>query len=431
MCRQCYHLQFQKMMLIVLSCQFVVCWTQNVTNDDESEPMFPDGYPPSSALNPLYQRTGLVHVGGTYFLALIAGAWVRIRRKERIVTAAQPQFLYLIVVGMILMITSLVFVSFDESNGWTQEDLDKACSGFPWFFVTGYLVQYCAVFSRLWRVSKLLSVSRRAVDFKRVVLPFLIFIGATFLVLTAWQLVAPFRWNKTPVKGGNEWDYVGGCSPTGDSAVVFTVAVGLLFAAIMVMTLSMCWRLRMVDNRISETPAIAGAVLAHLLVWPLAVQTFLVLVSISRDAYYLMATGVIAIFANVLTIVIIWPKAFLDVRSMLNMDQESEGAGVHQSDMSFARQPDEQESSQFMVEGNAQGIGGRWGQTPPVQNWGEAPSLESEIRGVRATLVNNVERHNSRRMRQEEQMAGDDTFVDHPSPNPERSRGCSDSESSP
>jgi len=93
------------------------------------------------------QTLGLTLMGISLFVIIISAAWVFWRRKERTVTASQPQFLYLLCLGATLQAISLVFISFDESFGWSDDQLDRACSALPWFFVTGYLLQYCAIFS--------------------------------------------------------------------------------------------------------------------------------------------------------------------------------------------------------------------------------------------------------------------------------------------
>ena len=100
-------------------------------------------------LSPSIQLVGFVFVGLSLFISFLAASWVFVRRGERIVTASQPQFLYLLCIGAMLQAISLVFFSFDESYGWTDSQLDKACSAVPWFFVLGYLIQYCAIFSKV------------------------------------------------------------------------------------------------------------------------------------------------------------------------------------------------------------------------------------------------------------------------------------------
>eukprot|EP00980_Cylindrotheca_fusiformis_P010016 scaffold2214_cov139-Cylindrotheca_fusiformis.AAC.13 len=95
------------------------------------------------------QTIGFVLVGVSLLIVFVSVVWVFVRRKERIVTASQPEFLYLLCFGATLQAVSLICISFDESYGWTNDQLSLACSLLPWFFVIGYLVQYCAIFSKV------------------------------------------------------------------------------------------------------------------------------------------------------------------------------------------------------------------------------------------------------------------------------------------
>jgi hypothetical protein len=95
------------------------------------------------------QILGFTLVGVSLFIILVSMIWVFVRRKERIVTASQPEFLYLLCCGAALQAISLICISFDESYGWTENKLSIACSFSLWFFVIGYLVQYCAIFSKV------------------------------------------------------------------------------------------------------------------------------------------------------------------------------------------------------------------------------------------------------------------------------------------
>jgi hypothetical protein len=116
-------------------------------------------------LSPSARIWGFALTSLSYLNILIHTTWIFLRRKERIVTASQPQFLYAICFGAALMVTSLIFVSFDESNGWSEDKLDAACSAFPWFFAIGYLVQYCAAFSKV-RKSAILETDGRSSVFQ-------------------------------------------------------------------------------------------------------------------------------------------------------------------------------------------------------------------------------------------------------------------------
>jgi hypothetical protein len=97
--------------------------------------------------------------------------------------ASQPEFLYLLCFGAALVATSLIFLSSDEGQGFSDKRLSRMCSAFPWFFVIGYLVMYSALFSKLWRLSKLLSMRRQAVGVQQVLLPFCFIMAASVIVL--------------------------------------------------------------------------------------------------------------------------------------------------------------------------------------------------------------------------------------------------------
>lgn len=96
-----------------------------------------------------FRIVGFALMGVSLANILLCALWIAAFSKERIVTAAQPQFLYLICFGAMIQAISLLFHSFDESYNWTDSQLDFACAAFPWFFVMGYLIQYCAVFSKV------------------------------------------------------------------------------------------------------------------------------------------------------------------------------------------------------------------------------------------------------------------------------------------
>ena len=84
------------------------------------------------------QITGFSLVSLSCFQSLCCALWVFWNRKERLVRASQPPFLYLLCAGSIMVAISLVFISFDEDKGWSESQLSTGCSVFPWVFIFGY-----------------------------------------------------------------------------------------------------------------------------------------------------------------------------------------------------------------------------------------------------------------------------------------------------
>ena len=75
--------------------------------------------------------------------------WVAMHRKERLVAAGQPEFLYALCIGSAICASTLVFVSFDEGMGYSVETLGSLCRIAPWLFVVGYVIIYCALAAKV------------------------------------------------------------------------------------------------------------------------------------------------------------------------------------------------------------------------------------------------------------------------------------------
>jgi hypothetical protein len=77
---------------------------------------------------------GLILMGFNLMASIVSIIWVYINREHRVLRAAQPPFLYVLVVGAMVCSLAILTISFDEScNGWTTEQLSRACMATPWF----------------------------------------------------------------------------------------------------------------------------------------------------------------------------------------------------------------------------------------------------------------------------------------------------------
>jgi hypothetical protein len=76
---------------------------------------------------------GLVLMGFDVIASIVSITWVYIYREHRVLRAAQPQFLYVLLVGALVCSLAILTIGFDESyNGWTTEQLSHACMATPW-----------------------------------------------------------------------------------------------------------------------------------------------------------------------------------------------------------------------------------------------------------------------------------------------------------
>ena len=134
-----------------------------------------------------------------------------LRMRERpIIRMSQPPFLQMICIGALLMALSIIPLSMDEGL-LSQGGLDVSCSLFPWFSSVGFVVMFAALFSKLWRVNKVVDASqlckRVTITVKDVMVPFGVLLTSNALILSIWQGIAPFTWERIILEE-NEFDQV-------------------------------------------------------------------------------------------------------------------------------------------------------------------------------------------------------------------------------
>ena len=86
------------------------------------------------------------------------GNWSRMYRRNRVVVASQPIFLRLICIGCLVVSSSIIPLSIDDSIA-SPEGCSTACT-FPWLLSIGFTQIFAALFSKIWRLNKLFDNAR-------------------------------------------------------------------------------------------------------------------------------------------------------------------------------------------------------------------------------------------------------------------------------
>ena len=274
------------------------------------------------------QTTGFFLVSLALFLCISTGLWVYRNRESRLVKAGQPEFMYLLCIGGCFVAASLLFLSFDESDGMSEKQLSSMCAAFPWFFVLGYLVMYSAVFSKLWRLSKLLQMRRRAVGIKQVLLPFTVSIFVTVLILVIWQAVDPLHWEREIITPDGELplETFGEC--TSDHLIAFAAPIFGLFAIKMTMAAVVAWKMKDVQSELSESRWIFYGIFTHIQVWAVGIPIVVITDDVSKDAMYLMFAVLCFTFSTSLVALVVWPKLFVWIRDTYFEDSSGSSRDV-------------------------------------------------------------------------------------------------------
>lgn len=161
--------------------------------------------------------------------------WTTKYRKRRVVKSAQPLFLAMLCVGVLLMASSIIPLSFQDGSFLSQESLDVACMATPYLLSVGFTTCFAALSSKLYRIRVLIKASK---NFKRVIvrakdvmIPFACLLFFNIGILIAWTFVAPLEWTRVPQrdsfdKFGRASETSGACrADDSESAMYFTIAL--------------------------------------------------------------------------------------------------------------------------------------------------------------------------------------------------------------
>ena len=242
----------------------------------------------------------------TWFLSLacVAGVWMY--HKKNAVRGGQPFFLQLICASSIIMTTSILTLSFDEGSGWTQEQLNIACTLTPWFFIIGQLLLASCLWAKLWRINKVMQFRRQKITIRKASAPIIVVLVLALIVLICWTVVSPWVWVRSFVKELPLETY-GRCSCDSFWAF-FGPLIGLLVAVDVAVAIY-AWKSLDIAEQLGDSRAIFFTLLTHIQAWAVGIP-ILIVTQTSADGTYLGRAALIWIFACSPLIILIMPKIY-------------------------------------------------------------------------------------------------------------------------
>ncbi|KAI2497094.1 hypothetical protein MHU86_17411 [Fragilaria crotonensis] len=237
-----------------------------------------------------------------------------VHRKRRVVKASQPLFLVLIGFGVVIMVSSIIPLSVDDS-GYTKDVCNLACMAFPWLLCIGFATTFSALFSKTWRVNKLFHANRRfvrqEVPEKDVIVPVVCILAANILILGVWTALAPLEYSRKPHPGNDDWNRIistyGSCSSQG--AVPYVVILSLINGGLLVIANIQAYIARSIQSEFSESKYIAIIMIGMLQTCFIGVP-IVFLVSDKPQVVYLVVTCMILFTClGVLTLIFV-PKMY-------------------------------------------------------------------------------------------------------------------------
>lgn len=257
-----------------------------------------------------YLSSGLRIMGYTLMSIALLGAivsvlWVYHHQTHRVVRASQPVFLYLIAFGAAVEALTIAAISNDESYGWSIESLSIACMVAPWLLASGHIIIYSALFTKLWRINKVLQFSRRKVNVSHVAAPMVLIVILALLVLSLWTVLDPLVWTRVEINDVTG-ESIGECSCERFAAYIVPLLILMLIPT--VLTALMAWKTMDVDEAYAESRWIFTLILVQLEVVVIAVPLVFILRDVSTGGRYLGSMFMLWVFPMSTLILIFLPK---------------------------------------------------------------------------------------------------------------------------
>lgn len=98
--------------------------------------------PDQNYLSPGVRAAGLSLMAVALCMTVVAAIWVYSKREHQVVKKTQPFALLIICLGSFVTSWCIFPLSFDESYGWTQQQLDRGCISVVWLASIGHIITY-------------------------------------------------------------------------------------------------------------------------------------------------------------------------------------------------------------------------------------------------------------------------------------------------
>lgn len=234
-----------------------------------------------------------------------------VQRNHRVIRAAQPLFLGLICLGSLILASSIIPASFDDTVV-SARGADVACVAKFWLFPMGFCLIFSALFSKLWRINKLLS---NAITFQRiqvtafdVMIPLIVLMGSNVLVLTLWTILDPPYLEREVL----ETDQYGRPSETrgfcySDNQEYFLYPLVAINGVALILALWQAWIGRGITTEFSESKFVAMATVCIFQAIFMGVP-IMIIADDDSTAYLFVYTTIVSVICFSILLLIFVPK---------------------------------------------------------------------------------------------------------------------------
>jgi len=286
---------------------------------------------------------GWVLFGAIACAAIFCLCWtLRYRRESQVVRLAQPEFLIMIAIGVLVISASLIPLSYEygdeptmlcttadhADHGDTSSRTFKIgiCMSVPWLSFTGFTVVFSALFAKTWRVNQIYFQPRQSGSqpsrervtvppMSSMLQPFAALLACNWAILLAWTLWDPLMYIRLEHEGTDYWNRVlstyGACrSSREEGALVYLVPLAVLNLTLLLLSGWQAFRARNMASEFSEATYIALTIVSLCQ----AFMTGIPVIALVRDApraFFMMISLTIFLLCMAILGFIFVPKMLL------------------------------------------------------------------------------------------------------------------------
>lgn len=283
-----------------------------------------------------YILFGLVTVTAFGFIG-----WTYHSRKLHAVKASQPIFLIMVALGVLIMASSIIPLSFDDSTGHLGST--GICMSVPWLCFMGFSITFAALYSKTKRINKIFRsgqmFTRVKVKAQHVVIPFLVLVSLNAIVLICWTVLDPLTYVRANHAGLDGWNRVISTYGTCQSQHGYRYVIPLTLINLIVLLIAnyQAYEARKIKSEFSESKYI-GLAMASMLQCGVIGIPILFVVRQQPQAFYIILVLVLFIISEVVLLLIFAPKIILQ-------DSYSRAAPEQQRQMILGAVRESQETS--------------------------------------------------------------------------------------
>ena len=281
---------------------------------------------------------GFICFGVVALTALACMGWTYYYSSNAVVRAAQPFFLAMVAIGVLIMSSSLVPLSFDDGGGEpptvSETHAVAICMSVPWLGFIGFTVTFSALLAKTWRVNRLFNNkvehARIQISEKDVLGPFAILLIGNIVVLICWTVLDPLTYIREENTGTDYWNRVissdGVCRS--ENSVAYLVPLAVLNFSVVVFASWQAHRARELESVFSESRYIALTVFSLFQAFCTGIPV-VVVVKDQPEAFYLVMTIMIFVLCMAILLLIFLPKVFMQ-KSYAGMTEDERNRAMNQ-----------------------------------------------------------------------------------------------------